>query len=176
VSHGSKRSPGHLWEAAWAAPINDLIGARIKFYDTLSMANVATVKAGTQTHAWSTWGDVLALSEHSDAKVLATYADQYYAGEAAAITRSLGKGTVTYVGVDSLSGSLEAQLIREVYARAKVKTDDLPEGFVVDWRDGLWIAMNSTDKVQHAPIPANGRMIIGQRDIPITGVTVWKDQ
>ena len=31
---GQKDRRGHLWEGPWAAPILDLIGAKIKFYDT----------------------------------------------------------------------------------------------------------------------------------------------
>jgi beta-galactosidase len=166
---------GHLWEAAWAAPIHDLIGASIKFYDTLPAPNVATVKAGHETHAWSTWGDILAPRANASTQSLATYADQFYAGETAALTRKLGKGTVTYIGVDSTTGSLEAQLVREIYTRAGIPIEDFAEGFLVDWRDGLWIATNHTEKPQPAPIPAGAKLIIGTREVPIAGVTVWQD-
>jgi beta-galactosidase len=170
---GQKDRRGHLWEAAWAAPIHDLIGASIKFYDTLPAPNVAHALAGAERHAWFTWGDVLEPKAGAATATLATYADQYYAGGIAAITRPLGKGTVTYIGVDSTSGSLEAQLIREVYARAKVAAENLAEGFLVDWRDGLWIATNQTEKPQPAPIPANAKLFLGTREVPIAGVTVW---
>ncbi|HUR56456.1 MAG TPA: beta-galactosidase [Opitutaceae bacterium] len=173
---GQKDRRGHLWEAAWAAPIHDLIGASITFYDTLPAPNVAHVKAGAQLHAWSTWGDVLSPSsrERERVEVLATYADQYYAGGVAATTRQLGKGTVTYIGVDSHTGSLEAQLVREVYARAGVAAEDFAEGFLVDWRDGLWIATNSTEKPQAAPLRPGDKIIFGERDVPIAGVAVWQ--
>jgi beta-galactosidase len=172
---GQKDRRGHLWEAAWAAPIHDLIGASIAFYDTLPAPNVAHVKAGTETHAWSTWGDVLAPRADAGAVPLATYSDQYYAGGIAAITRPLGKGSVTYIGADSATGSLEAQLVREVYARAKVATENLAEGFLVDWRDGLWIATNQTEKPQVAPIPAGAKLLLGTREVPIAGVAVWQE-
>jgi beta-galactosidase len=171
---GQKDRRGHLWEAAWAAPIHELIGGSIKFYDTLPAPNVAHVTAGSETHAWSTWGDVLAPRDGAGTTTLATYADQYYAGEIAAITRPLGKGTVTYIGVDSTDGALEARLVREVYSRAKVATENLAEGFLVDWRDGLWIATNQTEKVQRAPLAADARIILGQPEVPIAGVTVWQ--
>ena len=172
---GQKDRRGHLWEAAWAAPIHELIGARIKFYDTLPAPNVAHVRAGAETHAWSTWGDVLEPRAGVGTTTLATYSDQYYAGEVAAITRPLGRGTVTYIGVDSTTGSLEAQLVREVYARARVATENLAEGFLVDWRDGLWIATNQTEKPQRAPISPGARILLGTREVPIAGVTVWQD-
>lgn len=171
---GQKDRRGHLWEAAWAAPIHDLIGASIKFYDTLPAPQVAQVRAGGATHAWSTWGDVLAPRPAAGAAVLATYADQYYAGGIAAITRRLGRGSVTYVGADSTTGGLEAQLVREVYTRAGIAVEDLPEGFLVDWRDGLWIATNQTERPQLAPIPAGAEILIGTREVPIAGVTVWR--
>lgn len=91
------------------------------------------------------------------------------------MTRALGKGTVTYIGVDSQSGSLEAQLVREVYRRAGVAVENLPEGFLVDWRDGLWIATNSTERPHAAPIPAGARILVGTKEVPIAGVTVWQE-
>jgi len=172
---GQKDRRGHLWEAAWAAPIHELIGASIKFYDTLPAPNVAHVRAGAETHAWSTWGDVLEPRAGARTATLATYSDQYYAGGVAAITRPLGRGTVTYIGVDSSTGSLEAQLVREIYARAGVATEDRAEGFLVDWRDGLWIATNQTEQPQPAPIPAGAKLLLGAREVPIAGVTVWQD-
>ncbi|MEO5961609.1 MAG: beta-galactosidase trimerization domain-containing protein, partial [Opitutaceae bacterium] len=171
---GQKDRRGHLWEAAWAAPIHDLIGASIKFYDTLPAPHVGHVKTGNEVHAWATWGDVLEPQRGKGITPLATYVDQHYAGDIAAITRKLGEGTVTYVGVDSTTGSLEAQLVRQVYARAKVPTEYLAEGFLVDFRDGVWIATNQTAKAQRAPIPARAKILLGQRNVPVAGVTVWQ--
>jgi beta-galactosidase len=164
---------GHLWAAAWAAPIHDLIGAGIKFYDTLPAPNTGRVKAGAEMHPWSTWAEVLAPRE--GVEPLAGYVDQYYAGEAAAITRKLGRGTVTYIGVDSATGSLEAQLVRQVYARAGVAGETFAESFLVDWRDGLWIATNQTDSLQRAPIPPAAKILFGTRDVPVAGVAVWRE-
>jgi len=170
---GQKDRRGHLWEAAWAAPIHNLIGASIEFYDTLPAPNTGQVSNGADSHAWSTWGDVLVPREGT--QTLATYADQYYAGRVAAITRPLGRGSVTYIGVDSTTGTLEAQLVREIYARAGIATENLAEGFLVDWRDGLWIATNSTERQQLAPIPTDAKLLLGQREVPVAGVTVWQD-
>jgi beta-galactosidase len=64
--------------------------------------------------------------------------------------------------------------VRAVYSRAKVATENLAEGFLVDWRDGLWIATNQTEKVQRAPLAADARIILGQPEVPIAGVTVWQ--
>jgi beta-galactosidase len=172
---GQKDRRGHLWEAAWAAPIHELIGATIKFYDTLPAPNIGHVKGGDEHHAWSTWGDILVPLDNAATTPLATYSDQYYAGGVAAITRRLGRGSVTYIGVDSHTGSLEAQLVREVYARAKVATENFAEGFLVDWRDGLWITTNSTENPHPAPIPPGATVLIGTPEVPIAGVTVWQE-
>ena len=172
---GQKDRRGHLWEGRWAAPILDLIGASIKFYDTLPAPNVAHVKVGTAEYAWSTWGDVLVPRDGAGVESLATYSDQFYAGGTAAITRQLGKGTVTYIGVDSQDGEVEAQLVRDVFARAKVATSDLADGFLVDWRDGIWIATNFTDKPQRAPLGDNAKLLFGTREVPVAGVTAWQE-
>lgn len=172
---GQKDRRGHLWEAAWAAPIHDLIGATISFYDTLPAPNLAHVTAGAESHTWSTWGDILAPRQDLAVATLASYADQFYAGTPAAITRALGQGSVTYIGVDSATGSLEAQLVREVYSRARIATEDFPEGFLVDWRDGLWIATNSTEETHRAPVASPAEILIGTREVPTAGVTVWRD-
>jgi beta-galactosidase len=169
---GQKDRRGHLWEGPWAMPVLDLIGAKIKFYDTLPAPNVGKVKAGTETYDWVSWGEI--LEPHAGATVLATYADQFYAGGAAAVTHKLGKGTVTYIGVDSQDGGLEARLIREDFQRAGVPVENFADGFLVDWRDGFWIATNFTEKNQHAPVPETAKILIGTADVPVAGVTVWR--
>ena len=170
---GQKDRRGHLWEGPWAAPILDLIGASIPFYDTLPDPYVGKVRAGDQTYDWASWGEVLLPREGTTA--LAQYADQYYAGGVAAVTHRLGRGDVTYIGVDSLDGGLEAALIRGVFQRAGVAVEELDDGFLVDWRDGFWVATNFTGKTQTAPIPAGADVLIGGREVPTAGVTVWQE-
>src|SRR3954467_11330814 len=71
--------------------------------------------------------------------VLAQYADQFYSGKAAAVTRRAGKGSVTYIGVDSKDGELEAALMERVYQEAGAGPAHLPQDLVIDWRDGFWV-------------------------------------
>lgn len=165
---------GHLWEGPWAAPILDLIGAKISFYDTLPEPNIGKVRIGDRSYDWASWGEVLEPREGTT--VLARYADQFYAGSAAAVTRKLGHGDVTYIGVDSLNGDLEAALIRGVFQRAGVAVEQLDDGFLVDWRDGFWVATNFTEKTQTVPIAAGAKILIGSRDVPIAGVAVWEER
>ncbi len=170
---GQKDRRGQLWEGPWAAPILDLIGAKIKSYDTLPAPNTGHVKAGDATHTWSTWADI--LEPVAGSTVLASYTDQFYSGAPAAVTRRLGKGSVTYIGVDTQDGTLEAQLVRDELTRAGVAVENFPEGFCVDFRDGLWIATNFTEKTITAPVPAGAKLLVGARDLPIAGVSVWQE-
>src|SRR5258708_6952549 len=154
-------------------PIRDLIGANIKFYDTLPAPNVGKVKAGKQTYDWVSWAEV--LEPGAGTTSLAQYRDHFYAGGVAAVTRKLGKGTVTYLGVDSQDGGLEAQLIRGVFHRAGVPVQNFADGFVVDWRDGFWVATNFTEKKQQAPIAKGAKVLFGSANVPTAGVTVWQE-
>jgi beta-galactosidase len=170
---GQKDRRGHLWEGPWAAPILDLIGAKISFYDTLPAPNSGKVKAGRETGEWVSWGEI--LEPLKDTTALAHYTDQFYAGAVAAVTRKLGRGTVTYIGVDSARGNLEFALLTDVFKRADVKVEQFDDGFVVDWRDGFWIATNFTEKTQLAPVSGRAKILIGTRDVPVSGVTVWQE-
>ena len=95
------------------------------------------------------------------------------------ITRRLPTHTfllsVTYLGVDSQNGRLEAQLIREVFQRAGVPVENFADGFLVDWRDGFWVATNFTEKNQYAPVPKSAKILIGTAEVPTAGVTVWQE-
>jgi beta-galactosidase len=170
---GIKDRRGHLWEAPWAETIRDLIGAKVSFYDTLPAPNSGTVKADKLTHKWVTWGEV--LEPQRGTTVIAEHAEHFYSGKPAAVTRKLGKGTVTYIGVDSENGGLEAQLMRGAYKRAGVAVSDLADGFVVDWRDGFWVATNFTENKQRAPIAKGAKVLVGTADVPTAGVTVWME-
>jgi beta-galactosidase len=170
---GEKDRQGHFWEAPWAGPILGLIGAKIKFYDTLPAPISGSVEAGGHAYDWYTWGEILDPAGGTTA--LAHYADQFYAGGVAAVTHHLGRGTVTYIGVDSKDGGLEAQLVRGVFKDAGVPVENFDDGFMVDWRDGFWVATNFTAKVQTAPVPDKANVLVGTRDVPIAGVTVWQN-
>ena len=169
---GQKDRRGWLWEGPWAMPILNLIGAEIPMYDTLPAPVVGKVSAGNNNYDWVSWGDILEPNAGTD--VIATYADQFYAGKPAAITRKLGKGTVTYIGVDTVDGNLEAALIRGVFTRAGVAVEDYPDGFLVDWRDGFWVATNFTENTVPIRAPADAKLLVGERQVVPAGVAIWK--
>lgn len=171
---GQMNMQGHLWEGPWAAPILPLIGAKIPFYDDMPVGVDAHVSADGKTYAWGSWGDV--LEPDSGTQVLATYADQFYAGRPAAVTHKLGKGTVTYIGVDTLDGNLERVLVHHVFESAGVAPANLPPDFLVDWRDGFWTATNFTSEAHEVPAPEGAQLLLGQRSVPPGGVAVWMEQ
>jgi beta-galactosidase len=170
---GQKDRRGQLWESAWAAPIHGLIGASIPTYDVLPAPHKARVRAGNQTYEWAAWGEQLALLEGATA--LAFYDDQFYSGKVAAVTRKAGQGTVTYIGVESLAGELEKDLLEQVFARAGVAVRNLAPQFLVDWRAGFWVATNFSSTRQTAPIPQGARILVGARELDPAGVAIWSE-
>ncbi len=175
VRTGTKTRNGHLWEGPWAWPIRALIGAGIEMYDVLPAPHAGHVRsaaAGT-SHEWAAWGEVIEPAR--DTRVLARYDDQFYAGRAAAVTRGLGPGTVTYIGVETLAGNLEKEILAGVFAEAGVAVENYPDQFFVDWRDGFWIASNFSSARQTAPAPPGATLIVGSRQLNPAGVAVWRE-
>jgi beta-galactosidase len=169
---GHKDREMHLWEAKFAEPIWDLIGASIEFYD-LPMSKVPdSVWMGNQHYAWKTWGEI--LKPMANTNVYATYQGDFYAGKPAVTVRELGKGKVLYVGVDSEKGLLEKDVLKVYYATLNIPVENLPEGVTVEYRDGFGIGVNYSDKVYHMNIPEGAKVLIGSKDLPTAGVVVWK--
>ncbi len=164
---------GHLWEGEYAAPILDLIGASVESYDVLPDPLKGKARAGQKVYEWGVWGE--SLKPKPGTTTLVTYEDQFYAGNVAAVTRRMGRGTVTYVGVESLTGELERDLLRRVFASANVGVENYEDQFLVDWRDGFWVATNFTSKKQVAPILPGAKILIGTRLVEPAGVTVWSE-
>jgi beta-galactosidase len=77
----------------------------MNFYDLLLPENPGTVVMDGKEYIWNTWGEI--LNPPADAQVWATYKNEFYEGSPAVTFRKLGKGTITYVGVDSHNGALE---------------------------------------------------------------------
>jgi beta-galactosidase len=172
---GQKDRRGMLWEGSWAAPILDLIGARFgdRPFDMLPGTMKGQVSASGKMYEWGSWGETLVPKPGTT--VLAQYADQFYAGDAAVTTRKLGKGTVTYIGVESLQGDLELEMLRRVYTSAGVAVEVLPNDLIVNWRDGFWVATNFTSEKQKAPAPLGLKLITGNRELLPGGVAIWQE-
>jgi beta-galactosidase len=81
---------------------------------------------------------------------------------------------VTYIGVDSLKGDLEAALLRKIYTTAGATPGAGVPDFVIDWRDGFWVATNFTSVPRAIPAAATADVLVGARTVPPGGVAVWK--
>lgn len=170
---GQKNRNGKLWEMKWAGVIAPLIGGQVSFYDLLPETETGTIQFNNNTYQWNNWADV--LTPDAGTTVLASYSNQYYSGKAAVTTRKLGKGTVTYVGPDTDDGALEKAVLRQVYRTAGIATENLPEGVMIDWRDGFWVAVNYSGKPYTINLPVNAKVLIGSKVLPTTGVAVWQE-
>ncbi|MFT3787759.1 MAG: beta-galactosidase [Tepidisphaeraceae bacterium] len=162
---------GHAWEAKLAEPIHGLIGAAVTGYDSLPERTFGSVDMDGASHAWGMWGDQ--LEPHEGTAVWARYSDQFYAGTPAVTHRTLGRGSVTYVGpVDS--DSLASAVLEKVLKLAGVETLKLEPNTRVHRVGPVTVFANANPRPVVAPAPAGAEFIIGQRRVDAAGVCVWK--
>ena len=169
---GHKDKTGHFFESGWAGPIASLIGSDIDFFDMLPSDTYGTVRYNNKEYKWNTWSEI--LTPHQGTDVLAVYSNQYYSGKPAVVSRHLGSGTITFIGVASHDGLLERQIVRDVYARAGVNIEDLPKGVYLEWRDGFFVAVNYTDKDFKFNVPTGANILIGSNPLQPAQAIVWK--
>ena len=169
---GHQDRNGHLWEAPYAQPIYDLIGAEINSYDLLMPHSPDSVRFEGKPYAWTSWGEL--LNPRKGTEIWAKYEGDFYAGTSAVISRKLGRGTVTYVGVDSKSGDLEKMVLSRLFKESAVAVESYPAGIITEYRDGFGIAMNYRDKNYEMKLPATAEIIFGDKSIKQGGVLVWK--
>jgi len=170
---GQKDKSGQLFETAWAGTIAPLIGAEVGMFDNLLAGGRGLVRMGGTGYAWNRWGDI--LIPHQGTETLAVYADQFYAGNPAVVTRRLGHGTVTYIGVDTLEGKLERDVLRTVYKRAGAEVESYPPGVYVEWRDGFFVAVNYSSRAFIVPVRAGSTIVFGANPLLPAGVLVWRE-
>jgi beta-galactosidase len=171
---GTKDERGHFREGAWAAAIRDLIGAEVEGFDVLPPGVTSMVESQGRRHAWHRWVDLLVPRAGTEA--LARHDGGYHAGKAAATTRRLGRGTVTMIGVSTDDGALERALVREVYGRAGIGIEALPPGAFVEWRDGVYVAVNYHPAAVELPLPPGAQVLVGAARMAPGGVVVWRER
>jgi beta-galactosidase len=168
---GQKNRDGVLWEAKWAAPIVPLIGAEIEGFDLMLEDGKGIVRSEGGTFGWNNWGDI--LNPFGDTESLGVYGNDFYAGKSAAVTRKHGKGTVTYIGVDTDDGSFEKEAMKRVYADAGIPVKDYPAGVFAEWRDGFWVAVNYSSDDYKLDLPSDAKLLIGDAVLSPADVAVW---
>jgi beta-galactosidase len=170
---GHKTRNGQLFEAPFAATTHPLIGTAIDFYDLLLPHTPDSVSFQGNKYAWTSWGEILIPDKGTE--TWATYEGDFYEGSPAITFRRLGKGSVTYIGVDSQSGEMEKSVLKKLYSRLNIPLLDLPEGLHIEYRDGFGIAVNYADRAHSLPVAENAKYIIGGKEIPVAGISVWKE-
>jgi beta-galactosidase len=82
---------------------------------------------------------------------------------------------VTFVGPDTDDGVLEKEVLAKVYQAAGIPTDNLPDGVMIDWRDGFWVGVNYSGNTYNVPLSPKANVIIGSKALKTAGVIVWKE-
>lgn len=162
---------GRLPEAPFGSMIFDLTGNEMEFYDLLLPDEPGVVKMGDNHYRWNTWGEILRPAKGT--QVWATFEEEFYAGKPAVTTRRLGRGTVTYVGVDSTDGALEKAVLKRLYDALHIPVLDLPYGVTMEYRNGMGIVLNYGDKPYRFELPEGAKVLLGEEEIPTAGVLVF---
>ena len=170
---GQKDRFDRLFEMPFGGKMVNLIGAKMDFFDLLVPSDPGSVQMNGKSYPWVSWGEV--FTPDSQTEVWGTYVNDFYAGKAAVLHRKLGKGSVTYIGVDSSDGSLEKDVLKRVYALNGTSLMDLPQGVWMEYRDGFGIAVNYGPEAFEFPLNNKARIVIGEKKIPLAGVLVWEE-
>lgn len=102
------------------------------------------------------------------------FKDEFYEGSAAVTFRSMGKGCVTYVGVDSRAGDLEYDILSRLYEKRNIPVLNLPYGVTMEYRNGLGIVMNYSDQLYTFIMSEKAVALIGNETVKPTDVFVFK--
>ena len=163
---------GRLPEAPFGSMIDELTGNHMEFYDLLLPQDPGQVKMDGKVYTWNTWGEILQPGTSNE--VWATYTNEFYEGKPAVTFRKLGKGSVTYIGVDSSDGVLERQVLDKLYSRLQIEVMNLPYGVTMEYRNGLGIVLNYSDQPYQFALPQGAKVLIGTPNIATAGVLVFK--
>jgi beta-galactosidase len=169
---GQKTKTGQLPEAPWAGLVAPLAGAEVELFDSLLENGRGLVRMKGKGYTWNRWADI--LKPAAGTETLAAYADQFYAGKPAVVTRKLGRGTVTYIGADTLDNGLERDVMRLVYERAGARPESYPPGVYVEWRDGFFVAVNYSSRPFAVPVESGSRIILGTNPLRPADVLIWR--
>ena len=139
----------------------------------LSSKGRGEILMGADHYNWNNWADLLVPEKGTE--VLATYNNQFYKGQAAVVKHAVGKGSVIYIGVDTDDSKLERDIMLQVYTNVGATTEDYPQGIFVYWRNGFYIAVNYSSENYEMTLPANAKILIGEKIMKPAGVLIWAE-
>jgi beta-galactosidase len=163
---------GQLFEGPLAKPILPLIGGTIDAYDGFPDGAMGKVELDDVEYEWGIWGDLLYAEEGT--KVLAMYADQFYAEAAAVMQKKHPRGTVTYCGVFGEQGFTSA-LAAKLAKQFDIPTTPLPLRVQVRRRGAYRICLNYQDTPYELSVPRTANFIVGSKVVEPAGVAVWME-
>ena len=63
--------------------------------------------------------------------------------------------------------------MKKLYAQLQIPVMDLPYGITVEYRNGLGIVLNYSDRSYTFDIPEGSKVLVGTEEIPTAGVLVF---
>lgn len=163
---------GRLPAIPFGGMLEQLTGQTLDFFDLLLSGQPGTVEMGGKSYQWVSWGEILKPSDQTE--TLAVFKNEFYEGSAAVTFRSMGKGSVTYVGVDSRAGDLEYDILSRLYEKRNIPVLNLPYGVTMEYRNGLGIVMNYSDQPYTFTMPEKAVALIGNATVKPTDIFVFK--
>jgi len=64
--------------------------------------------------------------------------------------------------------------LKKSFETAGIPVKVLPEGVMVNWRDGFWVAINYSTTDVTLDIPQNAQIIVGTNHLKPADLIVWK--
>lgn len=181
---GMKNVDNGLQPERQPGPLADALGARVAQFYALDAPVEVSGKIGSGKA--SIWAEQLQPTA-PDTHVLLTYGtgNGWLTGHPAAVTRTVGKGSITYLGCD-LDAALMKRFVASLLDEADVHpiVTGLPEGVELTQRtapDGeqLWFVLNHTSTSQKVSLPHAGEdLLTGEHSASLQlkphGIAVWE--
>jgi beta-galactosidase len=154
---GMKDFDNGLWPQRQPGPLIDLLGGRVEQY--YALVDSVPVDGEWGSGESQLWAELLSAKD-PDVEVLMRYgkSNGWLDGQPAAITRKVGKGRITYIGVwlDKQTMAQAVSWMAEV-SGVKPAFGPVPEGVEVSARHGakgtVYILVNLSKRAQTIPLP-----------------------
>ncbi len=167
---GAKDKNAHLWESNLSGVLNDLIGGLVTQFDMLPAGKYGSIKMKNKNYQWNVWADLIQANENTE--VIATLNDQFYKGTPTCLLHKIGKGKVWYIGTVSADGTLEKDILCNVFEQNNQHCENYPEGVFIEYNKGYMIAVNYSSETYQ--LKYEGKFLIGDKNLEPADVAVWK--